>query len=212
MNTLIGSPISTPPSLAGIYLREARYEFLRLLRTPSFALPTLVFPLMFYLLFGVLLNRGNPGASRYLMASYSVFGVMGPGLFGFGVSLARDRERGLLTLKRALPVPAGAPLIAKMVMARAFAACIGVALGLAGRLLGGVRLSPAQVGVLLLVDVLGVLPFCALGLLIGALVSGSGAPAGTGSARLRASRPRSRSSARLTPRPNRPGPITPNTL
>ncbi len=176
MNTIAQS---TPraPALLGVYAREARYEFIRLLRTPSFALPTMIFPLMFYLLFGVLLNRGNPGASKYLMASYSVFGVMGPGLFGFGVSLALDRERGLLTLKRALPVPAGAPLVAKMVMAMVFATCIGAALMLAGRLLGGVQPSPMQMGALLLIDVLGVLPFCALGLLIGTLVSGSGAPA-----------------------------------
>jgi len=176
MNTFT---VSAPraPALLGVYAREARYEFIRLLRTPSFALPTMIFPLMFYLLFGVLLHHGNPGASQYLMASYSVFGVMGPGLFGFGVSLALDRERGLLTLKRALPVPAGAPLVAKMVMAMVFAVCIGVLLILAGRLLGGVALTLAQMGTLLLVDVLGVLPFCALGLLIGTLVSGSGAPA-----------------------------------
>lgn len=173
MNAIVPHAPSTPR----LYLHEARYECLRLLRTPSFALPTLIFPLMFYLLFGVLLNRANPDASRYLMASYSVFGVMGPGLFGFGVSLALDRERGLLSLKRALPVPAGAPLAAKMVMAMGFALGIGVLLMLAGRVLGGVQLSLAQMATLLAIDVLGVLPFCALGLLIGTLVSGSGAPA-----------------------------------
>ena len=46
------------------------------------------------------------------MVTYTVFGVMGPGLFGFGVGLAMDRERGLLTLKRVQPVPALAPLLA----------------------------------------------------------------------------------------------------
>ena len=48
------------------------------------------------------------------MATYSVFGVMGPGLFGFGVGLAMDRERGLLTLKRVQPVPASALLLAQV--------------------------------------------------------------------------------------------------
>jgi ABC-2 type transport system permease protein len=33
-----------------------------------------------------------------MLASYSTFGVMAPGLFGFGVSLALDLVRGLLTL------------------------------------------------------------------------------------------------------------------
>src|SRR5687768_5593284 len=104
MNALVPLPF-TPRAMVALYLREARLEFLRLLRTPAFSIPTLVFAPMFYLLFGVLLNRGNPGASSYLMATYSVFGVTGPGLFDFGVGLAIDRERGLLTLKRVQPVP-----------------------------------------------------------------------------------------------------------
>ena len=32
---------------------EVRYELTRLVRLPAYAVPTLVFPLMFYLLFGV---------------------------------------------------------------------------------------------------------------------------------------------------------------
>lgn len=176
MNAL--APVSfTARAMVALYLREARLEFLRLLRTPAFSIPTLVFAPMFYLLFGVLLNRGNPGASSYLMATYSVFGVIGPGLFGFGVGLAIDRERGLLTLKRVQPVPAAAPLLAKVAMSMIFAACIGAMLLIAGVTLGGVQMTPSQAALLLCVDILGVMPFCALGLLIGTLVNGSGAPA-----------------------------------
>ncbi len=51
------------------YLLEARYECLRLLRTPSFALPSLLFPPLFYLLFGVLLSKSNGDAARYLLAT-----------------------------------------------------------------------------------------------------------------------------------------------
>ncbi|MGN6729552.1 MAG: ABC transporter permease, partial [Rhodanobacteraceae bacterium] len=42
---------------------------------------------------------------------------------------------------------------------------------------GHVRMPLANWGALLLADVLGVLPFCALGLLVGTLVGGQGAPA-----------------------------------
>ena len=48
------------------YLVEARLEFLRVLRTPAFAVPTLLFPPLFYLLFGLLLNHGSAGAAQYL--------------------------------------------------------------------------------------------------------------------------------------------------
>ena len=176
MNAITPNAFSTRAVLA-LYLRETKYEFLRVLRSPAFSVPTLVFAPMFYLMFGVLLNRGNAQAASYLMATYSVFGVMGPGLFGFGVGLAMDRERGLLTLKRVQPVPALAPLLAKVGMAMIFAACIGVMLVALGMTLGGVEMKPSQVAVLLCVDVLGVVPFCALGLLIGTLVSGNAAPA-----------------------------------
>ena len=176
MNALVSTGFTTRMTVA-LYLREAKYEFLRLLRSPAFSVPTLVFAPMFYLLFGVLLNRGNPGAASYLMATYSVFGVIGPGLFGFGVGLAMDRERGLLTLKRVQPVPALAPLVAKVGMAMIFASCIGATLLLLGITLGGVRMDATQSALLLCVDILGVMPFCALGLLIGTVTSGNGAPA-----------------------------------
>ena len=158
-----------------IYLAEARCELLRVLRTPAFAIPSLLFPLLFYLLFGVLLGRGN--ASVYLLATYGVFGAMAPGLFGFGVALAIDRERGLLTLKRALPAPPAAWLLARVLMAMAFALVIGLLLLAAGMLLGHVALSPGQMLGLVAVDVLAALPFCAIGLLVGTLAPASAAPA-----------------------------------
>ena len=82
------------------YVLEAKYEFLRLLRTPSFVLPSLLFPAMFYLLFGVVLGarRGGGELQAYLLATYGIFGVMGVALFGFGVTIAIERERGFLTL------------------------------------------------------------------------------------------------------------------
>ena len=176
MNAL--APVSfAPRAMLALYLREARFEFLRVFRAPAFSVPTLVFAPMFYLLFGVLLNRGNAGAASYLMVTYSVFGVIGPGLFGFGVGLAMDRERGLLTLKRVQPVPASALLLAKVGMAMIFAVCIGAMLLGLGIALGGVQMDASQIARLLCVDVLGVMPFCALGLLIGTLVNGSAAPA-----------------------------------
>ena len=159
------------------YALEAKYEFLHLLRTPIFALPTILFPALFYLLFGVVLNSGNGDAARYLLATYGAFGVMGAGLFGFGVTVAIERERGFLMLKRALPMPPGAYLLAKMAMAMLFSAIVSLLLGTLAFVLAGVSLQPGQWALLLVVDVLGALPFCALGLFIGTLVSGSAAPA-----------------------------------
>ena len=160
----------------GAYLAEARSECLRYLRAPGFMLPITLFPCMFYLVFGVLMTRSpDADAARYLLASYATFGVMSPGLFGFGVSLAAERDGGLLTLKRALPMPPAAYLLGKMVMAMGAAALV-VLLLLGLSQLAQVTLSPAQAGALLATGVLGVLPFCALGMYVGSLVRGQAGP------------------------------------
>ena len=166
-----------PPSrVLGAYLAEARSECLRYLRAPSFMLPMTLFSTVFYLMFGVLLSHPGSDASRYLLASYTAFGVMGPGLFGFGVSLAIERDGGLLTLKRALPMPAGAYLLGKMVMAMLAAGLVVILLLALGFTVGGVVLDFPRVLAMLAVGMFGVLPFCALGMLVGTLVKGQGAP------------------------------------
>ena len=177
----MNTTVTTLPrvSLLRCHALEARLEFLRMLRAPSFAGPTLLFPPMFYLLFAVLFRYGGgdfqPGV--YLLATYGVFGVMNPGLFGFGVSVAVDRERGWLTLRRAMPMPMTTYLVGKLVMAMLFAAIIFVILGLLASTLAGVRLPASSWLLLFVTEVLGVLPFCAIGLFIGSVVGGSAAPA-----------------------------------
>jgi ABC-2 type transport system permease protein len=183
MQTAISVTASAPETdmprrrVLGAYLEEARSECLRYMRAPGFMLPIMLFPAMFYLLFGVLMAKSNGAdAARYLLASYGVFGVMSPGLFGFGVSLALERDGGLLTFKRALPMPPGAYLLGKMLMAMAAAGVVILLLLTMALTLGHVSLSLIQASALLLTGMLGVLPFCALGMFVGTLIKGQGAP------------------------------------
>lgn len=151
-----------------IYGMEARMEFLKTLRMPAFALPTLLFPAMFYLFFGVLFSGGRVQMATYLLATYATFGVIGPALFGFGVGIANERDTGALTLKRATPMPASAYFAAKLVMAMIFAAIVVLTLFIMGAVLADVRLPRAQWLGLAGVLIVGTLPFGAVGLAIGA--------------------------------------------
>lgn len=166
-------------SAARVFMLEARAEFLRLLRAPSFSVPTIAFPLMFYVLFGVLLSpaHGSAEAGRRVLASFVVLGTMAPGLFALGITLATDRERGLLELKRALPMPCGTYLAAKMAMAMLFAAIVSVLLMVLATFAAGVALALVRWSALFGLAVLGVIPFCAIGLLVGSLCKASAAPA-----------------------------------
>jgi len=175
--TISDAPPAMPRSrVVNAYRQEIRSEVLRYLRNPGFLVPMLAFSTVFYAMFGIVLSHGHADAERYLLASYATFGVMGPGLFGFGVSLGAERDNGLLTLKRALPMPPLAYLLGKMAMAMLMAAIVMALLLSLGLCVAHVPLSAAQVAAMLATGVCGVLPFCALGMLVGTLVKGQGAP------------------------------------
>jgi ABC-2 type transport system permease protein len=162
------------------YVVEAKYESLRMLRTPAFAGPFLLLPVCLYLLFAVLLFGAeiakDPKAGMFMFIGFSVLGVMGPGLFGFGVTIATEREHGLMKLKRALPVPPAASLIAKMLMAAIFVVIV-MATMIAASPLGHLRVGATQFLALSAANVVGSLPFCAIGFFIGSLASAKSAPA-----------------------------------
>ena len=72
----------TVPRILHAYLMEAKYESLRMLRSPSFAGPFLLLPAGLYLLFGALLFgtdfAKDPKAAMFIFMGFSVLGVMGP--------------------------------------------------------------------------------------------------------------------------------------
>src|SRR5208282_3902808 len=103
-----------------IYLKEAKYEFLKNLRLRAYSLSVVMFPLMFYVLFGLVLNSketiGDTRFTTYLIATYGTFGVMGASLFGTAAGLAAERGLGWLQVKRASPMPPFAYFFGKVMM------------------------------------------------------------------------------------------------
>jgi len=158
---------------------EAGHALLQVWRLPAFSVPTLVFPLMFYVLFGLLLpsKTGNAAPAHYLLATYGAFAVIGPALFGFGVGLALDEEMGWLRLKRVSPMPMAVHFVARVLTSMVFALAVVLALSALAALAGGVRLEAGRWLLLWATLTLGALPFCAMGLLIGSLVPARGAVA-----------------------------------
>lgn len=177
--TTIPADALARPSTPAVYALEAWYEFLRTLRTPAFALPTLAFPLVFYVMFAIVMpgQWGSLHKTTYLFATYATFGVIGPALFGFGVGLALERQQGWLELKRVSPMPTGAYFFAKIAMSLAFSFAVILVLSIAAIGVGGVRIDLGTWTTLTLALLLGTLPFCALGLWIGTLVKGQAAVA-----------------------------------
>src|SRR5277367_4675133 len=157
----------SPGHTATIYLKEAKYEFLKNLRLRMYTMSVLSFPIMFYVLFGLVLNSkeaiaGTP-VPAYMIATYGTFGVMGASLFGTASGLASDRGLGWLQVKRASPMPPFAYFAAKVITSMIFSTIIVLALFGLGISFGGVRLPFSQMTTLLGTLVAGSLPFSAMG-------------------------------------------------
>lgn len=168
--------------LANAYLMEAKYALLRMVRNPAFSIPTLAFPLFFYLLIGYLFGAfRNTNATvdvpLYLFCGFATMAAMTPGMFGFGIGLALEREQGLFTMKRALPIPPFASLFGSVAMSMLSTLAATLLLAIAAYSLGLISLPFPKLLAVLAIIALGAIPFSAIGLWIGSLTSGRAAPA-----------------------------------
>lgn len=160
-----------------IYYMESKFEWLKSIRNPAFVLPAILFPALFYLFFGVLMNQHNPQAATYLLCTYATFGVIGPALFSFGAGLAVERGQGWLNVKDASPMPVSAQIISRLMVSMGFSVLILLSLGLVAFTLTDVSLSITQILTLSIILIFGGLPFCLLGLTLGYLLKAESAPA-----------------------------------
>lgn len=159
---------------ARLVVQETRYEFLKMLRAKVFSFSVIGFPVMFYMIFG--LTNHHVEYARYLLASYSCFGMFGAALFGLGAGVAMERAQGWLELKQASPMPRIIYLIAKTITCAAIAMItVGILLAL-GLTLGGVTMSIVEMIELIAVTLAGAIPFAAMGLLISFILPPNAGP------------------------------------
>jgi len=170
----------TAAHTVSIYLKEAKYEFLKYLRLRMYTVSVLSFPVMFYVLFGLVLNPHNSIEGTrvpvYLIPSYGTFGVIAASLFATAAGLAADRGLGWLQVKRASPMPPFAYFTAKLFTSFVFSTVVVLSLFALGFAFGGVRLSTVQFWQLLGTLVAGSVPFSAMGLALGYFTGPNSAP------------------------------------
>lgn len=159
------------------YLIETKYAFVSTLRIPILPITMMALPVLMYMLLAVTvvsrLEADNPNVALFFFSGFLIFAVTGPGLFGFGVGLATERQSGILKLKRAQPMPPASCLIAKMITAMVTTGLTMVFLIPAAMIFGYLHLTTGQIVNVVIISMLGALPFCAIGFYIGTLVSGT---------------------------------------
>jgi len=143
---------------------HARTMTLELARQPSYVVPTLLFPAVFFLFFGA---PAAAGGAEARLATFAGFAVIGVAFFQFGVGIAAERASPWEAYVRTLPVGACARLVARILSAGAFAAVAAGAV--VATAVATTSASLAASSWLELAAALGAggVPFAALGVAIG---------------------------------------------
>ena len=156
--------------LAPMHWRQTLYEFLNLLRTPSFLISSLTLPLILFALFGATDRSGTVGgvsAKDYVLASFATYGVVSVMLYSFGVRVAVERGQRVNVLMRATPLPPIVSMLAKVLTALIFTLVMLLLLSAYATFIAGVHLDTGTWAALIARLLLGALPFVALGIAIG---------------------------------------------
>ncbi len=151
--------------------RQTAAEFWKMWRVPAFSAPTIIFPLLLFMLFGVpnaqFKMPDGSTVGKYLLASFGAYGLLGIAFFSFGIGVAVERGQGWTKLVRATPLPAWIFFLAKLLMAILFAVIVLALLLPLGALAAGVRMPLTQWVALPLTLILGMLPFSTVGFTLG---------------------------------------------
>lgn len=134
---------------------------------------TLLFPALFFLIFGVP-EATDVVRANTLLASFSAFGVMGVVLFQLAVISAHERHYSWQLYLRSLPVPRLALVLGRLWMVISFSLVSIASVGFTAWTLTAIELDLVAYGKFVLILLAGSLPFALLGLLVGRFASPKG--------------------------------------
>ena len=200
------------PGSAALVWGQIRYQNKIFWRTPISAFFTLVFPLMFLIVFGLIIGSEDIEGTGLTVAQFyapalAVFGAVSATYTNLAISTAIARDEGILKRVRGTPLPAWC-YIAGRVGSAIYMAFLSVLIMLvAGIVFYGLKIYAESVPALILTFLVGVGTFAVLGLLLAGL-----SPSGTATSRpwptprccLWRSSPTSSSSPATTPRRGSP--------
>lgn len=149
-----------------LFREHTRLTLVELMRLPAFLVPSLAFPLVLFLFFGVP-NADSEDSAWALLASFAGFAVLGVMLFQFGVGIASEGDQPWERFVRALRAPAGARLAARLFSALVFALLSLVPLTVVGFAFSEASPTASQGLSTLVVVIIGCVPFGLLGIALG---------------------------------------------
>jgi len=152
-------------------LRYAVYcELVKTVRVPMFTVSLFVLPAMLFALFVLpSIDKSQDGVSvgAYTMPSFGIYIVMMAGVFSSGIPIANERGMKWNLLLRATPMRLRTYFASKVIMSLLVGTAAAIFFFAFARITGGVDLGITMWVKLLGTLIVAMLPFIALGLLIG---------------------------------------------
>lgn len=167
-------------STLGLAARQVAYENRAFWRNPAAAFFTFVFPLMFMVIFNVLLggSGSNGSASAFYTPAVIVFSVITATYTNLAMVVTGARDEGILKRIRGTPLPPWAYLLGRIVHSVAVAGLLVAIVAAFGAVLYDVRFPWDRLPALIVTLAVGAASFCALGLaLAGIIPNDDSAPA-----------------------------------
>ena len=164
--------------------RQFRYQDLLFWRNPFAAFFTIVFPMMFLLLFNSLnggsrlTQLGGIRFAQFFTPGIMVFAVVSATYVNLATSVAISRDEGILKRLRGTPMPAWVYVTGRVVQATWAALLASILMVVVGVLLFHVKLFWHLMPAAIVTMLVGTVSFCALGLALAAVCpNGETAPA-----------------------------------
>ena len=155
---------------------QTRAELVAQFRSLGLIIPTLMFPVMFWVFFGLpnaqKTTADGHSVGAYMMASFAMYSVIQTMMFSLGINIAIERFTGWYKYQRTTPLRLWVMFVAKL-LATIVVALLALALLLVIGAWTGVVHLPALTWASLVARVLfGALPLAALGVFIGYVATG----------------------------------------
>lgn len=160
------------------------FELLRTVRDRRYLILSLGVPVIMFMMLSTVYGdepdtAGGLSGAAYLLVGFGVYGAMGAALSSTGPRLAMELQTGWLSQLRITPLRAWKLIAAKAGAAMLVSLPSLLVVGLLAATTRHVSLPPAQWLKLLAVGWLGMLPFAALGTMIGSYFNGDSAQPAT---------------------------------
>lgn len=165
-----------------LVLHQARYEAISFWRNPQSRFFTLLFPIIFLVIFSTVIGGTTTTAtgakikvSVYYVPGIATLAIIAASFVNLAVSIVTQRESGVLKRRRATPVPAWVLIAGRAAIAIIVGLVMVAAIIVIGRLAFGVSVPTPKLPGVVLASVVGAFTFSCLAFAVSAFIGSADA-------------------------------------